>query len=325
MIALSLLFSAAALAQAQAPAARAVAWPAPPEPARIRYVRSIEPASVRPRRSWLVRMARAIAGAGDEPTMTQPYGVTIGSDRRIYVADTVGGVIHVFDLEKTSYSTLHLNFESLIGIASLNERLFVTDSASGRVAALDLRGRALWIRGRQDGFERPTGIAASPDRLYVTDTLRHRVVILNTQGAVVGGFGEHGSGPGQFNFPTNITRSADGRVFVTDAMNFRVQVFDADGRFLRAFGRLGDGAGDFDKPKGVAIDRDGHVYVVEGFHDVVQIFDADGRVLLVFGGSGQGAGELWLPAGMAIANDIIYVVDSANRRVQMYERVVSPR
>jgi len=323
MIALPLVLSAVMLAQARP--APAVEWPAPPEPARIRFLRSIDPASIRPRRSFFTRVLRAITGGGSTPSMTQPYGVTIGSDRRMYVADTVGGVIHVFDLEKTSYSTLRLNFESLVGVASLDGRLFVTDSASGRVAAIDLRGRTLWTRGTADGFARPTGIAAAPDRLYVADTLKNRIVMLSPAGAVLGAFGERGSLPGQFNFPTNVARSADGRIFVTDAMNFRVQIFDAGGRFLRAFGRLGDAAGDFDKPKGIAVDRDGHVFVVEGFHDVVQIFDDVGRLLLAFGGSGQGAGELWLPAGMTIANDIVYVVDSANRRVQMYERVGSGR
>jgi len=322
MIVLPLLLSAATLAQT---AVRTVEWPAPPEPARIRYLRSIDPASIRPRPSVLTRVLRAIAGGRQAPLMTQPYGVTIGPDRRVYVADTVGGAVHIFDLEKTSYSVLHLNFESLVGIASAGERLVVTDSASARVAAIDLHGRTLWTRGRQEGFERPTGIAAAPDRLYVVDTLRHRVVILDLDGRIVGAFGARGSRPGQFNFPTNIARSADGRVFVTDAMNFRVQVFDAGGQFLRAFGQLGDGVGDFDKPRGVAVDRDGHVYVVEGVHDVVQIFDERGRLLLTFGGSGQGAGELWLPAGLAIVDDVIYVVDSANRRVQMYERTGTER
>lgn len=299
----------------------AVAWPAPPEPARIRYLRSLDPASLRPRRSLFVRVLRAITGGRDVPAMTQPYGVTVAADHRIFVADSVGGVIHVFDPDKASYSALHPGFESLVGVASAADRLFVTDSASGRVAALDLHGRTLWTRGPQDGFARPTGIAATPDRLYVTDTLKHRVVILNAQGEVIHTFGGRGSEPGQFNFPTNIARAEDGRLFVTDTMNFRVQVFDANGRFLSAFGQLGDAIGDFDKPKGVAVDRDGHVYVVESLRDVVQIFDGDGRVLMAFGGSGQGAGELWLPAGMAIARDVIYVVDSANRRVQMYERI----
>jgi hypothetical protein len=38
-----------------------------------------------------------------------------------------------------------------------------------------------------------------------------------------------------------------------------------------------------------------------------------------FGESGSGAGQLWLPSGIAIANDVVYVADAANRRVQMYE------
>jgi sugar lactone lactonase YvrE len=104
-------------------------------------------------------------------------------------------------------------------------------------------------------------------------------------------------------------------------MNFRVQVFDADGGYLRSFGRAGDGAGDFDKAKGIAVDSDGHIYVVEGFHDVVQIFDESGKLLLAFAESGAGAGQLWLPTGIAIAGDRIYVADSANRRLQVFEYV----
>ena len=131
--------------------------------------------------------------------------------------------------------------------------------------------------------------------------------------------GSFGNGPGQFNFPTNITRRADGRLYVTDTMNFRVQAFGPDGAFLSQFGKLGDAAGDFDKPKGIAVDSAGHIYVVEGLNDAVQVFDESGRLLLVFGESGSGDGQFWLPSGIAIVNDIVYVSDSANRRVQVFQ------
>jgi DNA-binding beta-propeller fold protein YncE len=104
-----------------------------------------------------------------------------------------------------------------------------------------------------------------------------------------------------------------------------VQIFDADGHALRAFGRLGDGSGDFDKPKGIAVDSAGHIYVVEALNDVVQIFDESGRLLLTFGGSGNGDGQLWLPSGITIVNDVVYVADSANRRVQMFEYLKEPQ
>lgn len=316
--ALVVALSASAVAQGAA----APVWPAPPEPARIRYVNALTPRSVRPRPSALSRLVRVIAGGRPEAQMTQPYGIAVGADGRVYVADSVGGLVHVFDVERSKYTTMKVDAMSLIGIVSVGAQVVVTDSVGGRVLCLDASGRVRWSRGPRDGFVRPTGIAAGPDLVYVVDTARHRVVTLGlADGAVRGSFGERGAMPGQFNFPTNVARAADGRLFVTDTLNFRVQVFDAQGQVLSTFGRLGDGPGDFDKPKGIAVDSSGHVYVVEGMHDMVQIFDSAGRLLLAFGGSGSGAGELWLPSGIAIANDIVYVADAANRRVQMYEYV----
>lgn len=296
-----------------------IVWPAPPDPARIRFVRTLDPTTVQRAPSLMKKMWRMLVGPSEPVRMRQPYGIAVGADRKVYVADTAGGTIHVYDLAKPGYAALRVKATSLIGIAAAAGRLFVTDSVAGTVQALDLRGRTAWSLGRAAGFLRPTGIVAAGDRLYVVDTVRHAVVVVSLSGAWLGTFGGPGSGAGQLNFPTNIARGRDGRIHVTDTMNFRVQVFEPDGRFVGAFGRLGDGPGDLDKPKGVALDSAGHVYVVEGLHDVVQIFDPSGRLLLVFGGSGSGDGQLWLPSGIAIANDFVFVADSANGRVQVYE------
>jgi sugar lactone lactonase YvrE len=294
-------------------------WPAPPAVARIRFVRTIDPATVKGPPSLMKKFWRVLVGSGDAAHMNQPYGIAVGADKRVYVADTFGGVIHAYDLAKSGHSTINVKARSLIGIAAGAGHLYVTDSAVGTVMALDLKGRTLWSLGRKFGLGRPTGIAWGGDRLYVVDTLHHNVFMVSPEGAYLGAFGMQGNGPGQFNFPTNIARGPDGRLYVTDTMNFRVQVFNAEGGFLGAFGRLGDGAGDFDKPKGVALDSAGHIYVVEGLNDVVQIFDAFGRLLLAFGGSGAGEGQLWLPTGITIVDDLVYVADSANRRVQVFE------
>jgi len=51
----------------------------------------------------------------------------------------------------------------------------------------------------------------------------------------------------------------------------------------------------------------------------VQVFNNEGQLLYYFGGHGTAPGEFQLPAGLAIdANDRVYVVDSYNRRVQVY-------
>jgi len=296
-----------------------IAWPSPPAAARIRFVRTIDPQSIRRPPSLFARVWRTLVGATAESGMQQPYGVAIGPDRRIYVADTQSGVIHVYDSERSRYATLDVRGRSLIGIAASADRLFVTDSAAATLSARDLNGRLRWSHGPEAGLARPTGLAICSDRLYVVDTLRHQVVLFGRDGVRVGEFGSHGHGAGQFNYPTNIACGPGGRVYVTDSMNFRVQVFDADGTWASTFGRQGDGPGDFDKPKGVAVDADAHVYVVEGVRDTVQIFDAGGHVLLAFGGSGAGAGQLWLPTGIAVSGTTICVTDSANARVQVYE------
>jgi DNA-binding beta-propeller fold protein YncE len=322
VVALAMLLACAANARpADTPIAPAQprVWPPPPARARIRFVRTLEPATMRRKPSLLGRIVKAIVGGREEPRMLQPYGVAVGGDGRVYVADTFGRSIHVYDAVRSSYSTIAVDAESLIGVAVSGDALFVTDSAAGRVICLDMKGRTRWTAGRGEGLVRPTGIAAGGDRLYVVDTILNRVVIVTVAGQLVGSFGGRGSGPGQFNFPTNVARGPDSRLYVTDTMNFRVQMFDAEGTYLGSFGRIGDGSGDFDKPKGVAVDSAGHIYVVEGFNDVVQIFDEAGRLLLAFGESGKGAGQFWLPTGIAIVDDIVYVADSANRRLQVFE------
>lgn len=297
------------------------AWPAPPAAARIRFVRSLDPMAMRGKPSIFSRVLKVMVGAGTSPTMTQPYGAAVGPDGRLYVADSAAGRIHVFGLDKADYRAIQVNSESLIGVAFIGPRLIVTDSVGDRVLCLDQRGKTLWTLGRKDGFLRPTGVVAVGDRVFVVDTLGHRVVSLTAAGAVISSFGRRGVGAGEMNYPTHIASDAERRLYVTDAMNFRVQIFDGDGRHLSTFGKLGDGLGDFDKPKGIAVDPAGHIYVVEGLNDVVQIFDGDGRLLLVFGGSGGGPGQLWLPAGIALAGNHVFVVDTANHRVQMFERL----
>lgn len=293
-------------------------WPEPPASPRITFITSLTPPPPA-RRSFLRKVWNIVSGGDVPPAMASPYGVATGPLNRLYVADSAGRAVHVYDVRSGGYSKMEVDGESPIGVAALGRRLYVTDSVAARVICLTDAGRKQWSIGAEARLQRPTGIVAADDRLHVVDTLGHRIVTISPEGRVLGTFGSRGLEPGQFNYPTHIARDRAGRLYVTDSMNFRVQILTPEGRPISSFGNLGDGSGDFNRPKGIAVDSAGHIYVVEGLHDVVQIFDSEGRFLLSFAEPGDGAGELWLAAGIAIADDRIYVADSSNRRVQVFE------
>jgi DNA-binding beta-propeller fold protein YncE len=61
------------------------------------------------------------------------------------------------------------------------------------------------------------------------------------------------------------------------------------------------------------------VYVADAMANHVQIFDQKGKFLLGFGQSGNEPGAFQMPAGLAIWNNQIYVADSNNQRVQVFQ------
>ncbi len=232
----------------------------------MRFVRSVNPAAVQGKPSVAARVWRTLVGRGDVPRLAQPYGIAVGADDTIYVADTNARAIHVFDLRQAG---LHpdsrrgqvADWGGIRERPALRDRFHVGPPDLPRPARTGRAGRS----GPKNGFLRPTGARRRGPKDSTSSTRWRTAWSPSVRRAASSARSARAAlGRAQFNFPTNIARGADGRLYVTDTMNFRVQIFDAKGRFLRNFGQLGDGSGDFDKPKGIAVDSDGHIYVVEG-------------------------------------------------------------
>lgn len=303
---------------------------------RIDYLRSIaSEKDVNPNRGFWNKVVDVIAGAPKFRRMVRPYGVTTDSRGRIIVSDPGAQIVHIFDFPRKKYHHLegghHQRFQSPIGVATgADGNLYVTDSVLGKIFVFDRDDhfrRFLGERGGEGMFKRPTGIVidAAQRRLYLSDTLHHKIFLLDLEGNVLGNFGERGTGPGQFNFPTDLALRGN-ELFVLDAMNFRVQVFDRAGAFRRVFGQIGNRSGSFSRTKGLAVDSEGDIYTAEALLETVQIFDGGGRFLYYFGNSGARPGEFQIPAGLWIdPQDRIFVVDSLNRRVQVFQFVRAAR
>ncbi len=300
-------------------------WPRPPDRPRIQYVgqlRGEASLGVKPRGWDAVRAV--ITGPPPLVEFVRPSAVAVIGER-VYVADAGLGVVHLLDLTQRHYKAIRGApadpLQAPVDVVAMaDETIAVVDRRRAATDLLDRNGewQTTW---RADELKAPTGAAwnAHQRQLWVVDVGAHACFAWQ-HGEVLQRFGQRGSAPGQFNFPSAVTWHASVGLVVADAMNFRVQVFDDAGRPRAVFGQKGDGAGDFARPRDVAVDSAGHIYVLDNQFENVQIFDREGQLLMAFGQSGPGPGEFALPAGITIdQQDRIWIADSYNRRVQVFQ------
>ena len=297
-----------------------IVWPGPPQQARIKYLYSFsEAGDIGIKAGIIKRFVRFIAGK-ERQGMARPYSVAVDEDL-IAVADPGLGQVHLFQLKESKYAIIRDVgsdvLESPVGVSLAPHEIYVADSVAGKIFVFDRKGehtRSI------SGLQRPTGIAFHPEtqRLYATDTLANEIVIFDDAGTRVGAFGTRGAALGEFNFPTSLAFAGDS-LLVNDTLNYRIQTFALDGTPVSSFGDVGDGSGQFALSKGLGADREGHVYVTDGLSNYVQIFNKEGRFLLSFGGMGGEFGQFRLPSGIYVFGNTIFITDSQNGRVQVFE------
>jgi DNA-binding beta-propeller fold protein YncE len=299
------------------------AWPPPPVEPYVIYVRDIStPKDIGARSPFFTRLGNAITGvSSEEKKLSRPFGLSLDAAGNLVVTDTGANMVCYLDLAQKKWlrwsAVSGQNFLSPTAAVHRGTTFFVADSGLGAVIAFDEKGKIQFTITNE--LERPTGLAIVGDNLAIADSQRHQVILCDLQGKMISKFGQRGSGPGEFNFPTHLAVDARRQIYVTDSLNHRIQVFDATGKFLRAFGSVGDGPSHFSRPKGVAVDASGHVYVVDAVFNNVQIFNDEGRLLLDFGEAGEGAGKFGLPNAIAInSQNEIYVADAYNHRIQEF-------
>jgi len=306
-------------------------WPAPPEPPRIQFVRSITSQDdLKADTTFTAAMATFLAGEQiPDGRIANPAGLAISPDgQRLYVADPLQHKVFTFDFAKKELRKIDVGYPTGVALDD-QENIYVVDGVKKGVTVFDRSGKEL-LEINDKTMERPNGIAVDSqhDRVYVVDTgnsesAEQNVKIFNRAGKRVGAIGGAPGGDfGQFSYPTYVALDPAGNVYVGDTLNSRVQKFDHEGKFITSIGKAGSNWGEFDKPKGVAIDSFGNVYVVDTGWSNVQIFNPKGQILLFFGGRGPIPGMLKNPLSIAIdKNNQIYVGDYLNHRICVYRLV----
>jgi DNA-binding beta-propeller fold protein YncE len=298
------------------------AWPSAPERARMRWVKSFpdDTAAHKPQVGFWRRVLDVIAGTESEAEgpegrlLVRPFGLS-AAGQQLLVADPDGKKVLRVTWRSGEFEELTCRDSWVAPMAAAfgpDGSVFVADG--GRVWRWTKAGCTQLAAGL---LKRPTGLVVSQEKLWVVDPPQHLVFALSFEGRELSRIGDKPDA--QLNFPTSLAARADGTLVVVDALNYRVVTFSAAGAPTGALGERGDGAGRFGRPKAVAVDSAGRIYVTDVQYDVVVIFGAGGLFELAIGGSGAGPGSLTLPAGVAVSDNMLFVADSYNHRVQVYE------
>lgn len=309
-------------------------WPPLPDTPRVEWLAAYASQHDLPKAPGQA-FRESIVGREEAKGFEKPWGIASDGEGKVYVVDTGSAQVAVYDFVNNKVDVLGKGeyagaFKAPVGIALDGAgKIYVSDSKTNKILVYDKEERPLMAIESEE-LDWPTGIAVNDKlgRIYVANAHKHSIAAFDLNGKHLFSFGKRGGGDGEFNFPSDIDMDGQGNLVVADSMNARVQILDPDGKFIRKFGQRGDGVTDFQVVKGIAVDRaTGNIYVVDGRANRYLIFNKEGEPLLSVGGAASVKGMVF-PGGFLLPADIaidksgrVYVVDSLNRRFQVFKIV----
>ena len=181
-----------------------------------------------------------------------------------------------------------------------------------------------------DALQAPIGVDVSSDDLvYVTDTAAGAVRVYTVDGDYRFSFSEISDGKRKtLGTPVYVKVSSIGEVYVSDRRRRAVYVFSEDGVYLRKVTPADAGEARLWGPLALALDEDDDLWVSDvghsDFHQIIE-FDREGDEIGRFGKSGQAErvsdipGRFLFPNGIVVRDGFVYVADSNNQRVQVFD------
>jgi uncharacterized protein (TIGR03663 family) len=212
----------------------------------------------------------------------EPWGITVGPDGRVYVADTWNHRVQIFDRDGQFLTKFGVWGQSGSSVTSAPGEFY-----GPRDVVVDDQGN-----------------------IYVSDTGNKRIQVYDSGYQFVRAFGGPGIVEGRLEEPVGLSIGPNQELYVADTWNNRIQVFDLVGAYLRQWPVLGWESESVANKPYVASDRAGHIYVSDPEGRRILVFDDQGTPLAVLSAVFQ------LPTGVVLdANDALWVSDAANQRL----------
>ena len=237
--------------------------------------------------SW-GEFASSDTGTPSGGTFNEPWGIAIGPEGFIFIADTWNHRIQKFTPEGD----------------------YVT--SWGRFGQ----------RETPDAFWGPRDVVVDDHgHVYVSDTGNKRIVVFDSEGQFLAEFGDVGLGDGQFDEPSGLALDEQGNLYVADTWNQRIQVFspDANGiaqNFLTKWDVEGWYGQSLDNKPYLTIGADGNLYVSDPELSRILVFSPLGEVLYTWCTSGDGLENFNYATGLnADTEGGIWISDTKNNRI----------
>jgi DNA-binding beta-propeller fold protein YncE len=201
----------------------------------------------------------------------------------------------------------------------IGESNFRTPGADSRKGAV---GLLRWLVGLDASTATPVvlqrpqaGVIDAQGRIFVTDASRQAVYVFDEAAGEVQVW-DRAVGLSSFVSPVGVALGPDGDLYVADAELAQVIRLDRSGN---PRGRIGTGL--LKRPTGLARDPErGVLYVADTRAHDIKLFADDGRLLGTLGHEGSGNGEFNAPTHLAFTDGRLYVTDSLNNRIQVFQR-----
>jgi hypothetical protein len=261
-------------------------------------------------------------GPATAAKLNQPYGVVVGANGRIFMADRLNGRVRVIETNGR-----------IATLAGDGSGKYSGDGGPGRVA----------------GLAEPNGLALKDDRLFIADVADHRVRVVDLSTGTIATFagtgvarhdgdGEPASKAGVFGARA-VAFAPDGSLYVMERQGSCIRrvedgiIYTVAGTGERGYS--GDG-GDarqavFNAPKEMAVAPNGDIFIVDTENHAIRVIESGSWIVRTIAGNGTagpggdgGPAEragLARPHGAVVGPDgAVYIGDSENHRVRKLTR-----